>query len=41
MEVCSCIALHHLDVSKNRLLALPQHFSRLSLITQLNLTGEW
>jgi len=41
VEVCSCIALHHLDVSKNRLLALPQHFSRLSLITQLNLTGEW
>lgn len=40
VEVCSCVALRHLDVSKNRLLALPEHFSRLSHITQLNLTGE-
>jgi hypothetical protein len=29
----------HLDVSKNRLLALPESFSALSHITQLSLTG--
>lgn len=38
-ELCSCVNLRHLDVSKNRLLTLPEHFSSLSRITQLNLTG--
>jgi Leucine-rich repeat (LRR) protein len=38
-ELCSCEALMHLDVSKNRLLALPESFSALSHITQLSLTG--
>lgn len=39
-ELCSCTGLSHLDVSKNRLLLLPEQFSNLSCITQLSLTGE-
>jgi hypothetical protein len=39
VELCSCTGLSHLDVSKNRLLSLPDQFSNLSSITQLSLTG--